>query len=92
VNMPCSPTPVGLPRSAGIALEKRRLPRQILISGLNHTPVHSLSRFRAWIAPPPRKTRFRMAGQPYQGGTDYPLGPDDKFQVIPSSFRRLVVS
>src|SRR5215471_6341320 len=44
VNMPCSPTPVGPPRSAATALRcclppngKRRPPRQILISGLNHT-------------------------------------------------------
>src|SRR5215831_11164997 len=44
VNVPCSPTPVGPPRSATTALRcrlppigKRRLPRQILISGLNHT-------------------------------------------------------
>ena len=44
VNVPCSPTPVGPPRSATPALRcclppngKRRLPRQILISGLNHT-------------------------------------------------------
>src|SRR5438477_7964472 len=44
VNVPCSPTPVGPPRSATAALPcclppngKRRLPRQILISGLNHT-------------------------------------------------------
>ena len=44
MNVPCSATPVGLPRSATTALRcclppigKRRLPRQILISGLNHT-------------------------------------------------------
>jgi hypothetical protein len=44
LNVPCSPTPVGPPRSAATALPsrlppigKRRLPRQILISGLNHT-------------------------------------------------------
>jgi hypothetical protein len=44
VSVPCSPTPVGPPRSAATALRcclppigKRRLPRQILISGLNHT-------------------------------------------------------
>ena len=44
LNVPCSATPVGPPRSATTALRcclppirKRRLPRQILISGLNHT-------------------------------------------------------
>src|SRR5271154_1437178 len=43
-NVPCSPTPVGPPCSATAALRcclppngRRRLPRQILISGLNHT-------------------------------------------------------
>src|SRR5215831_12346889 len=44
VNVPCSPTPAGPPRSATTTLRcclppngRRRLPRQILISGLNHT-------------------------------------------------------
>ena len=46
-------------------------------------------RFATWVAPPPRKTRFRMAGRPCPGGTDYPLGPTDRFQVSPSSFPRL---
>jgi hypothetical protein len=46
-------------------------------------------RFAGWITPPPRKTRFRMAGQPCPGGSDYPLGPTERFQVIPSSFPRL---
>jgi hypothetical protein len=43
MNVPCSPTPAGPPRSATAALwcclppnGRRRLPRQILISGLNH--------------------------------------------------------
>jgi len=44
MNVPCSPTPAGPPRSATAAFwcclppnGRRRLPRQILISGLNHT-------------------------------------------------------
>jgi hypothetical protein len=44
MNVPCSPTPAGPPRSATAALwcclppnGRRRLPRQILISGLYHT-------------------------------------------------------
>jgi hypothetical protein len=44
MNVPCSPTPAGPPRSATTALRcclppngERRLPRQILITGLNHT-------------------------------------------------------
>ena len=46
-------------------------------------------RFAGWITPPPRKTCFRMAGQPCPGGNDYPLGPTERFQVSPSSFPRL---
>jgi hypothetical protein len=46
-------------------------------------------RFVGWLTPPPRKTRFRMAGQPFPGGSEYPLGPTERFQVIPSSFPRL---
>ena len=46
-------------------------------------------RFAGWITPPPRKTRFRMAGQPCPGRNDYPLGPTERFQVSPSSFPRL---
>ena len=39
-------------------------------------------RFAGWITPPPRKTRFRMAGQPCPGGSGYPLGPTERFQVV----------
>jgi hypothetical protein len=41
----------------------------MLLSGLNHTarPFRCL-RFAEWIAPPPRKTHFRMAGQPFRTG------------------------
>ena len=46
-------------------------------------------RFAGWITPPPRKTCFRMAGQPCPGRNDYPLGPTERFQVSPSSFPRL---
>src|SRR6266436_3015745 len=41
MNVPCSPTPAGPPRSATAAL---------------------------WCCLPPRKTRFRMAGQPFRAG------------------------
>src|SRR5205085_2570291 len=43
-------------------------------------------RFAGWITPPPRKTRFRMAGPPCPGGSDYPLGPTERFQVIHPPF------
>jgi hypothetical protein len=57
---------------------------------------HGLStrclRFAGWITPPPRKTRFRMAGRPCPGGSDCPLGPTERFQVFPSSFPRLCLA
>src|SRR5260370_21953771 len=53
MNVPCSPTPVGPPRSATTALRcclppngRRRLPRQILISGSITQPAHWLSTLR----------------------------------------------
>jgi len=57
--------------------------------GAREGPAHPLSRLRGWITPPPRKTRFRMTGLPCPGGNDYPLGPSERFQAIPSSFPRL---
>ena len=46
-------------------------------------------RFAGWITPPLRKTRFRMAGQPCPGGTEYPQGPNERFQIFSFSFPRL---
>ena len=34
----------------------------------SHGPLTHCLRFAEWIAPPPRKTRFRMAGQPFRAG------------------------
>jgi len=55
----------------------------------SHGPLTHCLRFAGWVAPPPRKTRFRMAGQPCPGGNGYPLGPNERFQVIPFPFPRL---
>jgi hypothetical protein len=48
----------------------------------SHGPPTRCLRFAGWVTPPPRKTRFRMAGQPCPGGSGYPPGPNEKFQVI----------
>ena len=48
----------------------------------SHGPPIRCLRFAGWVTPPPRKTRFRMAGQPCPGGSGYPLGPTERFQVI----------
>ena len=34
----------------------------------SHGPLTRCLRFAGWITPPPRKTRFRMAGQPFRAG------------------------
>ena len=34
----------------------------------SHGPFTRCLRFAGWVAPPPRKTRFRMAGQPFRVG------------------------
>jgi hypothetical protein len=96
MGVPCSSTPAGPPRSATAALrcclppfKQRRLPRTLYFEAQSHGPHIRCLRFAGWVAPPPRKTRFRMAGQPYPGGTGYPLGPSERFQLISFSFPRL---
>jgi hypothetical protein len=37
----------------------------------SHGPFTRSLRFAGWVSPPPRKTRFRMAGQPCPGGSGY---------------------
>jgi hypothetical protein len=34
----------------------------------SHRPHTRCLRFAGWITPPPRKTRFRIAGQPFRAG------------------------
>jgi hypothetical protein len=96
MNVPCSPTPVGPPCSATAALRcclppngRRRLPRQILISGLNHT-ARTLAVYASQGGLLHRHARLASGGWPaLPGGTPYPPGPNERFQVIPSSFPRL---
>jgi hypothetical protein len=57
----------------------------------SHGPFTRCLRFAGWVAPP-RKIRFRMAGQPCPGGSGYPLGPTERFQVIPFPFPRLCLA
>jgi hypothetical protein len=93
--MPCSQTPAGPPRSATTALRyclppytRRQLLRKLYFEALSHGLHTRCLRFAGWIAPPPRKTRFRLAGLPFPGGLD-PLGPNERFQIISSSSPRL---
>jgi hypothetical protein len=99
VNVPCSPTPAGPPRSATTALRcclppigQRRLPRQMLISGLNHT-ARTLAVYASQGGLLHRHARLASGGWPtLPGGTGYPSGPNERFQVIPSSFPRLCLA
>jgi hypothetical protein len=96
MDVPCSPTPVGPPRSATAALwcclppiGRRRLPRQMPISGLNHT-ARTLAVYASQDGLLHRHARLASGGWPtLPGGTGYPPGPNERFQVIPSSFPRL---
>jgi hypothetical protein len=99
MNVPCSPTPVEPLHSATSVLRcglpplgQRRLPRQILISGLNHTArplavyasqgelLHRHARLASgWLANLSRRAV-------------YPLGPNERFQIASSSFPRLLLA
>jgi len=48
-------------------------------------PLTRCLRFAGWVAPP-RKTRLRMAGEPCPGGSDYPLGPTERFRLFHPPF------
>ena len=98
MNVPCSSTPEDL--------GARPLPRfDVVFRDFNgvgsrenhnfeaqsHRPFTRCLRFAGWVAPP-RKTHFRMAGQPCPGGIGYPQGPNERFQVIPFSFPKLCLA
>ena len=70
-------------------IARRRLLRKLHFEAPSHGPHTRCLRFAGWIAPPPRKTRFRLAGLPFPGGTGYPLGPIERFQTVSSSSPRL---
>jgi hypothetical protein len=52
----------------------------------SHGLITRCLRFVAWITPP-RKTRFRMVGRPCPGGSDYPLGPAERFRLFHPPYR-----
>jgi hypothetical protein len=99
MNVPCSPTPAGPLCSATAALRcclppfgRRRLPRLPNISRLNHT-ARSFAVYASQGELPQRHARLASGGWPtLPGGTGYPPGPNERFQVIPSSFPKLCLA
>lgn len=99
MSVPCSPTPAGPLRSATAALwyrlppnGQRRLPRQILISGLNHT-APTLAVYASQGGLLHRHARLASGWlASLSGRADYPLGPSERFQVISSPFPRLLLA
>ena len=86
--VPCSPTPAGPLRSATAALrcclpqsERCRLPPLHNFEAQSHgLPIRCL-RFAGWIAPPPRKTRFRMVGHPFRAELTLCWVPAEGFRL-----------
>jgi len=71
---------------------RRRLPRLPNISGLNHT-ARTFAVYASQGGLPHRHARLASGGWPaLPGGTGYPLGPCERFQVIPSSFPKLCLA
>jgi hypothetical protein len=96
MNVPCSSTPAGPLHSATAAhwcclplFGRRRLPRFPHFGAQSHGPRTRCLRFAEWVAPPPRKTHFRIAGQPFRARliTHWVLMKVSGF--IPSSSPRL---
>ena len=52
----------------------------------SHGPLTRCLRFAGWVAPPPRKTRFRMAGQPFRAGLVTRWVPTKGFRSSHSPF------
>ena len=99
MNVPCSSTPAGPPRSATAAHRyclppnsQRRLPRYRNFGAQSHGPLTRCLRFAGWVAPPPRKTRFRTAGQPFRAGLITRWVPSKGFRFTPFSFPRLCLA
>ncbi len=93
MNVPCSSTPAGL--------RARPLPRFDVAFRLfdsvgsrensnfgaqSHGPPIRYLRFAAWVTPPPRKTRFRMAGRPFRAGLAARWALTKGFRSIHSPF------
>jgi hypothetical protein len=52
----------------------------------SHGPLTRCLRFAGWVAPPPRKTRFRMAGRPFRAGLGTRWVPTKGFWLFHSPF------
>jgi len=94
MNVPCSSTPAGPLCSTTTApsvlssaiLDDVDSHNLLNFEAQSHGPSTHCLRFAGWVTPPPRKTRFRMAGRPCPGGTDYPLGSNERFQLVHPPF------
>ena len=99
MNVPCSSTPAGpcarpLPRCGVVfrhldSVDSRHFSH---FGAQLHGPLTRCLRFAGWVAPPLRKTRFRMAGQPFRAGLAIRWVLNERFQVIPFSFPRLCLA
>ena len=58
----------------------------------SHGPLTRCLRFAGWVAPPPRKTHFRMAGQPFRAGLATRWVPMKGFRSMPFSLPRLCLA
>src|SRR6516165_8789658 len=64
-------------------------PARTVIAGLNHT-ARSLAVYASQGGSPHHHARLASGWRPaFPGGTDYPLGSSERFQVIPFPFPRL---
>ena len=54
--------------------------RSVAVEAQSHGPHTRWLRFAGWIAPPPRKTRFRMVGHPFRAEL-YLLVPAEGFRL-----------
>ena len=76
MNVPCSSTPAGPLCSTTTApsvlssaiLDDVDSHNLLNFEAQSHGPSTHCLRFAGWVTPPPRKTRFRMAGQPFRAG------------------------
>jgi hypothetical protein len=99
MNVPCSSTPAGpcarpLPRCGVVfrhldSVDSRHFSH---FGAQLHGPLTRCLRFAGWVAAPLRKTRFRMAGQPFRAGLATRWVLNERFQVIPFSFPRLCLA
>ena len=88
MNVPCSSTPAESSRSATAArrcclpLSRQcRLPRLLCFRGSITRPTHSLSTLRRMNYSIATQDSLPDGWPAFPGGTDFPLGPNERFQV-----------